>query len=322
MVATPARPAPDRCGLSELDPVELGTAVVRAWDDFLDVVRAGSTDLSRPSRVTGLSGKELLIHLGNWPGSCVVDAVIESARSGGEGPPTSPEEGNDQLVAAHRGDSEQAVIEALVAARDRVEAFFGGPEATTWGRTLARSTVGPLPVLSLVHAGTFELAVHALDLAPCGAPAPSDHLLDRGLAALIDITGHLAGRAGIDIALSASTPSGGWAFASGLDVDPHGGWTTSPVPPGPYDGVGVSGPAADLLDAAAGRHPLPTLLMSRRLHVQQLQQWLRLAPLLDDLPGLPGGSALSSAVSGLSGVVGGLSGVAGGVGRALSRFRR
>ncbi len=322
MVATAARPAPDRCGLSETDPDELGNAVVLAWDHFLDVVRAESTDLSRPSRVPGLSGKELLIHLGSWPDSCVVDAVFESARTGGDGPPSSPDEGHDQLVDAHRNDSEQEIIEAVLAARDRLEAFFGGNEAKTWGRTLARSTVGPLPVLSLVHAGTFELAVHALDLGPCGAPAPSDHLLDRGLGALIDVTGNVAGRAGIDIALSAQTPSGGWAFASGPDVDPHGGWVTSRVPPGPYDGVGVSGAAADLLDAAAGRHALPAILISRRLHVQQLQQWLRLAPLLDDLPGLPGGSALSSAVSGLSGVVGGLSGVAGGVGRALGRFRR
>jgi hypothetical protein len=45
---------------------------------------------------------------------------------------------------------------------------------------------------------------------------------------------------------------------------------------------------------------------------------MRLAPLLDDVPGLPGGAALKTAVGGLSG----LSSVAGGVGRALGRFLR
>lgn len=322
MVATEARPAKGRCGLSETDPHELGAAIVRAWDDFVDVVRAPSTDLQLPSRLPDLTGRELLVHLGQWPDSDVVDAVLASARTGGHGAPSSPDEGNDALVLAHRDVSTDEVVEALGRARDRIEQFFAGDEARTWGRMLARSTVGQLPVLSLLHAAAFELAVHAGDLAPCGAPAPSAHLLDRGVAALIDVTGRVAGGAGVGIELTGQTPDGGWAFASGPDVDPLGGWTTTRVAPGAYDGVGVHGRAADLLDAAAGRTPLPALLLSRRLHVQHLSQWMRLAPLLDDLPGLPGGAALSSAVGGLSGVVGGLSGMAGGVGRALGRFRR
>lgn len=322
MVVTQARSAPGRCGLSETDPDELGAVIVQAWDDFLDVVRAPSTDLHLPSRVPDLTGRELLIHLGQWPDSDVVDAVLESARTGGHGAPSSPDEGNDTLVLAHRDDSTEEVVEALVRARDRIEQFFTGAEAQTWGRVLSRSTVGQLPVLSLLHAASFELAVHAGDLAPCGAPAPSAHLLDRGIAALIDVTGHLAGSAGVDIELTGQTPDGGWAFATGPDVDPAGGWTTTRVAPGAYDGVGVNGRAVDLLDAAAGRTALPALLLGRRLHVQHLSQWMRLAPLLDDLPGLPGGAALSSAVGGLSGVVGGLTGVAGGVGRVLGRFRR
>ena len=322
MVATQARPARGRCGLSETDPDELGAVIVQAWDDFLDVVRAESTDLDLPSRLPDLTGRELLIHLGRWPDSDVVDAVLDSARTGGHGAPSSPDEGNDALVLAHRDDSTDQVVDALLSARNRVEQFFAGDEAQTWGRVLSRSTVGQLPVLSLLHASTFELAVHAGDLAPCGAPAPSAHLLGRGLAALIDVTGHLAAGAGVDIELTAQTPDGGWTFATGPDVDPHGGWTTSRVAVGSYDGVGVSGRAVDLLDAAAGRTPLPALLLSRRLRVQHLPQWMRLAPLLDDLPGLPGGSSLSSAVGGLSGVVEGLSGAAGGVSRVLGRFRR
>ncbi|MBW3551781.1 MAG: hypothetical protein KY442_13660, partial [Proteobacteria bacterium] len=187
---------------------------------------------------------------------------------------------------------------------------FFGEEADEVGRLLARSSVGPLPVLSLVHAGTYELAVHALDLAPCGAPSPSPQLLDRGLASLIEVTGALSVRAGVDIALTAMTSTGGWRFISSGE-----GWTTERAAAGSFDGAGVRGTASDLLDASAGRAGLPQLLLARRLHVQQLPQWMRLAPLLDDVPGLPGGAALRAGVGGLSAVVGG-------VGKVLGRFRR
>jgi hypothetical protein len=77
----------------------------------------------------------------------------------------------------------------------------------------------------------------------------------------------------------------------------------------------VRAAATDLLDASAGRAGLPQLLLSRRMQVQQLPQWMRLAPLLDDVPGIPGGAALKAGV-------GGLVAVAGGMGKVLGRFRR
>lgn len=317
MVASGPRPAPVPSGLSGTDASELGREILSAWEEFLDVVRAGSTDLSRPSRLSGWSGKDLLIHLGSWPDSRVLTSVLESAATGGHGTSPNPDAGNAALVAAHRDATPEQAIEAIELARDRIAEFFGSGEAGTWGRMLSRSDVGPLPVLSLVHAGTFELAVHALDLAPCGAPPPGAHLLDRGLAALIDVTGSLAARSGVDIEVTGQTPSGGWAFRSNAE-----GWTTTRVAPGSFDGAGVRGSAPDLLDTAAGRANLGQLLLTRRLQVQQLPQWMRLAPLLDDVPGLPGGAALKTAVGGLSGVAGSLSGVAGGVGRALGRLRR
>ena len=198
----------------------------------------------------------------------------------------------------------------MVRARDRVGQYFSSDEVAETGRLMSRSTVGPLPVLGLLHAGTYELAVHALDLGPCGAPAPSAQLLDRGLAALVDVTGSLAARAGVQMPLTAMTPTGGWSFTSGPD-----GWSTGPVAPGPFTGAGVKGSAADLLDASAGRTGVPQLLASRRMQVQELQSWMRLAPLVEEVPGLPGGAALRGAVGAVSGVVGG-------VGKVLGRFRR
>ena len=208
------RAASGRFGLAETDPAELGPQVLAAWDAFLDVVRAA--DLSRPSRLPGWTGRDTCVHLGSWEDSRVLDALLVSARTGDVADTPDPDAANALLVAAHRDASDVEVVDALVAARTRIARFFA-EEAEEAGRLLSRSTVGPLPVLSLVHAGTYELAVHALDLAPCGAPPPVPQLLDRGLAALLDVTGALAARAGVDIVLTGTTPDGGWRFTSGDD---------------------------------------------------------------------------------------------------------
>jgi hypothetical protein len=284
--------------------------VLTAWAAFLDVVTDPATDLTRPSRLPGWTGLDTCIHLGSWEDSRVLEGVLASARAGGQGRLGDPDDGNARLVAAHRDAPVDEVVAALVSARDRLAAFFASPDAHELGRALARSHVGPLPVLSLVHAGCYELAVHALDLAPCGAPAPDDVLLDRGLAALIDVTGALASRAGVELTLTGQAPAGGWRFTSDA-----GGWRTERSAPGRFEGTGVHGGARDLLDASAGRAALPQLLLTRRLVVHELPQWMRLAPLLDDVPGLPGGAALKTGVHGLSTVVGG-------VGKVLGRFRR
>lgn len=300
-------PATGRMGLSETEPHELGTEVLSAWDAFVEVAR--SAQLSRPSRLPGWTGRDTCVHLGSWADSRMLDRLVDSARTGDVADVPHPDAHNEVLLQAHRDASDAEVLDALRRARERVARFFAD-EAQETGRLLAGSTVGPLPLLSLVHAGTYELAVHALDLAPCGARAPAPQLLDRGLAALIDVTGALSARSGVDIALTAMTPSGGWRFTSGGT-----GWTTERVGAGQFAGVGVRGSAADLLDASAGRTGLPQLLLSRRMAVQQLPQWMRLAPLLDDVPGLPGGVALKAGIAGLSSVVGG-------VGRVLGRFTR
>jgi uncharacterized protein (TIGR03083 family) len=310
-------PSSGRTGVADSDLSELGREVVACWDEFLDVVRAPSTDLSRRSRLSGWSGRDVLVHLGHWDDSPVLDSLLASARTGALDDSPPPDDANDALVEAHRDASTEQVVAAVQEGRDRIAAFFAGGEAVEVGRLLSRSTVGPLPVLSLLHAGTYELAVHALDLAPCGAPRPAAHLLDRGLAALIDVTGSLSARSGVEITLAATTPDGGWQFTSGPE-----GWTTERHPSPTVDGVGVQASVTDLLDASSGRVSVPHLLLTRRMHVAHMQQWMRLAPLLDDVPGLPGGAALRTAVHGLSGLSGVAGGVAGGVGRVLGRFRR
>jgi hypothetical protein len=296
-------------GVADLPLTDVRDAVLAAWDAFLELVTAPGTALDRPSRLPGWSGKDTCIHLGQWPDSQVLEGVLASARAGGAGRPPHPDRENDALVAAHRDATAAEVVDAVVRARDRLAAFFASDDAVRLGRTPSRSAVGPLPVLSLVHAGCYELAVHALDLRPCGAPAPPPALLHRGLGALVDVTGALAARSGVAMSLTAQGDTGGWRFQAELD-----GWRTGPAPAGAFDGAGVQGATADLLDASAGRANVPALLLRRRLHVQDLPAWLRLAPLVEEVPGLPGGAALRGAVSGISGF-------GAGVGRLFGRGR-
>ncbi len=286
-------------GLADTDPEALGEHVLACWDAFLDLATAPGTDLSRPSRLPGWSGRDVCVHLGAFDGTTPIDGILLAARRGDVADLGSPDAGNEAKVRAHRGLSDDEVLQGVVRARDAVEAFLEGPELAVHGRTPVGSAVGPLPVLSLVHAASYELAVHGADLQPCGAPPPSPVLLDRGLASLVDVTGALASKAGVHFVLTAATPDGGWRFTSTAD-----GWVTEPTPGGAFDGVGVRGSALDLLDASAGRVSVPGLLLRRTMVVQELPQWMRLAPLVAEVPGLPGGAALRGAVSGLGRVSG------------------
>lgn len=290
-------------GLASGDPRQLGEHVVAAWDDFLLCVRGA--DLDRASRLPGWRGREVAIHLGAWEGHDVVGTLLTSAASGG-GDHHDADATNARLVAEHRDATSDEVVDALVRARSEVAAYFASSAASELGTAPAGSPLGPLPVSTLLHAACYELAVHAVDLAPCGAPPPSAALLDRGLAALIDVTGALASRSGVDITLTAQTPNGGWGFRS----DPAG-WETFASSPGRFVGTGVSGSPIDLLDTSAGRANLGQLLLTRRLQVQQLASFMRLAPLLHEVPGLPGGAALRTAVAGLGSVT-----------KVLNRFKR
>jgi hypothetical protein len=299
------------CGLADVPPEELGDAILGAWDDFLAV--AASADLSKPSRLAGWTGRQVLIHLGTWPDHEVLDSLVAAARAGGgpePGDASATDDGNAALNAAHADATDAEVLAALQLSRDLIEKWFDGPDPAEIGRALIRSSVGELPVLSLLSAGCYELAVHALDLKPCGAEVPSPFLLQRGLAALMDVTGALSARHHIAIEVTSQTPSGGWSFSS-----TGAGWTTSAVAPGPFTSPGVKASVTDLLDVSAGRVSIPTLILSRRLSPQHLPAMMKLSPILSEVPGLPGGAALRAGVGGLSAVTGGVS-------KVLGRFKR
>ncbi len=284
-------------GLST-DP-DLGKHVLDCWDAFLDVVTDPATDLSRPSRLAGWSGSDVCIHLGSWDDSDPLASIVASARDGAVGQTAgmdarSVDAGNERLVLAHRGASQDEVVMALLRGREAIEEFFDGPDDSAVGHLLTRSSLGPLPVRTILHAGTYELALHALDLKPCGAPRPSDLLLDRALAALIDITGGLSARLSVVASVAAQTPDGGWRFTSSPD-----GWLTERVAAGPLQGTGATASVTELLDVSAGRANLAQLLLTRRLQVHDLTSFMALAPVINEVPGIPGGATLRGAIGGL-----------------------
>ena len=153
------------------------------------------------------------------------------------------------------------------------------------------SVVGPLPLLTIVNAGAYELAVHALDLGAAATPA----LTEAGLAALVDVTGVFAHRRGLRTELTAWTGGRGWQVRTDA-----AGWRTAPVTARP-PGAAVEGPAALLLDVSAGRRAVPPLLASRTLKVPGLPDLVRLVPILEEIPGLPGGPALRAAARWIGG---------------------
>jgi hypothetical protein len=281
--------ASTRIGRAAVPLPDLRTFVLAAWDDFLEVV--DGADLARDSRLRGLSARDVLVHLGTWDDHLVLPGLVSAARTGSHEATVSPDDVNRALLARHREAGDAEVRAALERSRSELAAWLDSPEAGEVGHAFVSSAVGRLPLLSVLHAGCYELAVHAMDLR---ADRPSERLLDHGLAALIDVTGALAAQHGIAMSLTAQAPQGGWSFTSGAD-----GWSVARVT-GPFSGPGVRGDAAVLLDASAGRVSLPPLLARRKLKVQDMRGFLRLAPMIDAVPSLPGGPVLRAGVRALS----------------------
>ncbi len=297
-------------GVIEHDRAEIRERVVGAWDEFLHVARG--VDMNARSRLRGWRAHEICVHLAAWDDYQPVAGVLQAAREALRGTvtrqPPDADEGNRWVVQAHRHADRDEVIAALERAREDAAAYLKHPEAQELDKVLVVSTVGPLPTLTILHAQVYELAVHSLDLAACGAPPPDPSLLDAGLAAMTDAAGALAARVGITSTAGIRTEGGTWAFrssASGWQIGRWGGPDASSDFAGRLP-VRVDAPAAMLLEASAGRiNPLKAVV-TRRLKVHGLPGLLGLAPIVETVPGIPGGPALRMTARGLAGAGGAL----------------
>src|SRR3954463_11087726 len=278
---------------------EVGRRGLAARDAFCD--QAATVDLQRDTRLPGWRAQEVCVHLGVWPDHAALAGLATDARSGGTGEPADPDRVNARVTAAHRDASPAEVLAALRAARAATERYLA--EEPDWLDTAPTvSTVGRLPMLSVVLGQAYELAVHGLDLVSAGAPAPPAEVLQSGIAALADVTGALAAAEGITAGAALVTPDGGWAFAADDE-----GWTVRRLPAGEVPGTAVEAPADLLLDAASGRVNPVVALARRRLRVRQLTGLMQLAPIVQSAPGIPGGPILQLAARTL-GTTGGLLG--------------
>ncbi|SNR66451.1 TIGR03083 family protein [Blastococcus mobilis] len=278
---------------------EVADRVLSAWDAFID--RAETVDLTRPSRLSGWRAQEICVHLGCWDDHTAMADLIASARAGGTGTPPDVDAVNARVTSAHRDATRDEVLVALRRNREATARYLA-EEPAELDTALTVSVVGRIPLLSVVLGQAYELAVHGLDLVSCGAAPPSADVLQSGLAALADVTGGLAASMDITGGVTLATPEGGWAF----DSD-GGGWTVRQVPPGRVDGPAVEAPADLLLEAASGRiNPVPAVAR-RRLKVHDVGGLLALAPIVQAVPGIPGGPILQLAartVGGAGGMLG------------------
>ncbi|WP_448640240.1 maleylpyruvate isomerase family mycothiol-dependent enzyme [Geodermatophilus sp. URMC 63] len=292
-----------RQGLADAGRDVVGPMVLGAWDAFLE--QAAAVDLDRPTRLPGWRAHEVCVHLGVWPDHAALAGLVASARAGGTGTPPDVDATNARVTAAHRDASQAEVLAALRRNREATVSYLADEPA--WLDTApVVSTVGRLPMLSVVLGQAYELAVHGLDLVPLGAPPPPPEVLQAGLAALADVTGALASSSGITGGAALVTPDGGWAFAAA-----DGGWTVrrldGDVRP---RGAAVEARADVLLDAASGRTNPAAALVRRRLRVHDLAGLMQLAPIVESAPGIPGGPILALAAR-----------TVGGAGDLLGRLR-
>jgi uncharacterized protein (TIGR03083 family) len=303
-------------GLADGGPAAVRARVEQSWDGFLAV--AESADLTAPSRLAGWRGQEVCVHLGSWESSGVSE-LLESARRGGRAGthPRAVDADNAALVRRYAGASRDEVLSALRRNRDKLLDWLDTDEAAELGRVTVMSPIGPLPLLTATGASSYELAVHALDLLPCGADAPGRALLRNGLGSVLDVTGHLAYKRGLAVEVTATSPDGGWTVRAGTR-----GWELDPTTGDRLTGTGVRAELSDLVDATAGRASVPALLATRRMTAQDLPGFLKLAALVEDLPGLPGGAALRAASRTLGGVESAVRGIGGLLSRGLSRLPR
>ncbi len=280
-------------GMADIGRERVAAMVLGSWDAFIDAAEA--VDLDRTSRLPGWRAHEICVHLGCWNENTAMADLVASARAGGRGAAPDVDAVNARVVAAHRDASRDEVLAGLHRNRD-VTARYLAEEPVELDTTPAVSVVGRLPLLSVVLGQAYELAVHGLDLVSCGAQPPPPETLSAGLAALVDVTGALAASMGIAGRVLLATPDGGWGFVSDA-----GGWQVGEVPAGVVEGPTVQAAADLLLEAASGRvSPVPAVARGR-LAVHDVPGLLALAPIVQAVPGIPGGPILQLAARTMGG---------------------
>jgi hypothetical protein len=227
-----------------------------------------------------------LAELGTWPGSRTLADMRADAAAGRA----------DFTAAAPRVPAEPDtgdLVAALRRSRDSLAQWIDEP-AGDWRTEGLRTTptmLGPLPLLTIIHGASYQMALVALELRRHGIDPPPD-LLDTGLNALVDTTGGFAARAGIPASITARVPDRQIGTgAAGTD------WCTRDLTsvPAASAGPAVIADVATVLVITSGRADVARLYRSGHLRVHDIQGLLHWLPVLETVPGLPGGATLGRA---------------------------
>ena len=265
-------------GLASGDLATLAADIDRAWELFEGV--AADVDPDAPSRKQGWTARELIARLGQWESGRRLTDLLADAHDG-DAAHYDADAVDEQVREATADLPFDEVRAGLSAARATTREWLASDGPGTWGLVHTSSPLGPLPVLTVMNAMTYQLSIAALDLEQCGATAP-DELLGIGLYALIDTTGALAGRKHVTGSFTAVTPEGI------VGVGSRGGhWRTAELAEDPNMGPGVLAPRRVVIDATSGRGNVGHLYRTGELHVRDLGGLVRLAPVLDGVPGVP-----------------------------------
>ena len=282
-------------GLATRDDYPLAEVVLASWDAFIKQV--DGADLAASTRLDGWTVRDVVLHLGTWDGTSSLSTALATLGTDAARRPLDPDVANAAMIRAHADASDVEIMTALRASRDAVGDFLASETTAQHGLEPVASQLGPIPLLTLVHAGCYELAVHGLDLADAVDGKVDPSLLRSGIAALADTTGCLAAREGIEATIGINADEAPWSFTARAD----GGWTVDRIE-GKAHGPRVSGSAEDLLEASAGRADPVRLVTLRHLKVKHLGGLLALTPIIDQVPGLPGGRGLKTAAKSLGGL--------------------
>ncbi|MFC1441480.1 hypothetical protein ABUW04_24780 [Streptacidiphilus sp. N1-10] len=302
-------------GVATGPPGELAERTLGAWDGLLEL-----------ARTLPPAGLGRLAELGSWPERPVLARLMAQARDSvgysARGPAPTPSEAPPSQAPLsetpppeaprqdHSDEPPARILAALDEARRRIAEALAEVEREPGLALLElNSALGPLPLLTQIHASAHEVALAALDCFPDRAAARaglSPAVTDAAVAAMVDVVGALAHRQGLRAEAGVwGEGTSGWVFRA----DAQGWRTESGTGGGPgADTPGIEGAAATVLGVPIGRAALPSLLAKGEIRLHRIGGLMALAPLVEQVPGLPGGALLRRAV-GVVGLLGRLPGL-------------
>jgi hypothetical protein len=129
-------------------------------------------------------------------------------------------------------------------------------------------------------------------------PPADARLKFAGVTALVDVTGAIAARQGIAAAIAARTPDGVAATRSAV-ITGSAHWRTVTLEAGVVvNAPSVTASTRTFIEVTTGRvGNIPALMLRRDLVLDDVQGLLHITPVLEGVPGLPGGGALRAATT-------------------------